>query len=114
MLIKSLDSYKLIPSVDKKLRFFMGIQLWLLNQYLGRITSALDAFEALSLMRSVPVPGGLPESVTGVITSAETGGSIAALRRLCRWWASARVVCDTLRELADDDVSTTTSIMTLI
>ncbi|KAI7882471.1 hypothetical protein K492DRAFT_127596 [Lichtheimia hyalospora FSU 10163] len=97
------DSYKLIPSIEKKLRFFMGIQLWLLNQYNGRITSALDAFEALSLMRSVPVPGGLPESVTGVITSAETGGSIAALRRLCRWWASARVICDTLRELADDD-----------
>lgn len=87
----------------------MGIQLWLLNQYHGRLLSALDAFEALSLMRSVPVPGGLPESVTGVITSAETGGSIAALRRLCRWWASARVIGDTLRELTDDDVSTTTT-----
>ncbi|KAJ8662817.1 hypothetical protein O0I10_000993 [Lichtheimia ornata] len=97
------DTYKLIPSVEKKLRFFMGIQMWLLNQYHGRLLSALDAFEALSLMRSVPVPGGLPESVTGVITSAETGGSIAALRRLCRWWASARVIGDTLRELADDD-----------
>ncbi|KAI9319128.1 TIP-1 family-domain-containing protein [Dichotomocladium elegans] len=98
------DSYKLVQDFGKKVQFFLGIQLNLLNQYSGRITSGLDAFEALSLGRSVPVPGALPESVTGVISSGDLGGSIASLRRLSRWWASARTIYDTLREIADDDI----------
>ncbi|KAI8140844.1 TIP-1 family-domain-containing protein [Fennellomyces sp. T-0311] len=103
-LLKSItDTYKSVPRLDQKLDFFLEIQLGLLNQFLGRLTSALDSFEAMNLIRTVPVPGNLPEAVTGVMTSADYGGPISALKRLSRWWASARLVCRALDECADDD-----------
>lgn len=59
------------------------------------------------MMRAVPVPGGLPDAVTGVVSSTETGGSLAAMKRLGRWWSSARTIQDITREMADEDVSKT-------
>ncbi|KAI9016381.1 TIP-1 family-domain-containing protein [Phycomyces nitens] len=97
------EAYKLVPSLAQKFRFLVEIQLTLLGYYHQRISSALDSFEALSLIRSVPVPGALPDSVTGVMTATETGGTISALRRLYRWWASAHTLAEGIRDWSEDD-----------
>jgi hypothetical protein len=64
----------------------------------------VDSFEALSLIRSVQVPGALPDAVTGVITSTESGGSMSALKKLFRWWASARKLVEVIRDWEEDEV----------
>ncbi|KAG2227648.1 hypothetical protein INT45_004689 [Circinella minor] len=97
------ETYKLIPRLEQKLDFFLEIQLSLLNQFQNRLTSALDSFEALNLIRTVPVPGTLPDAVTGVVSSADSGGSLATLKKLCRWWASARTISNAIDEYAVDD-----------
>ncbi|KAI9255823.1 TIP-1 family-domain-containing protein [Phascolomyces articulosus] len=97
------ETYKSIPRLDQKLDFFLEIQLCLLNQFQNRLTSALDSFETLNLIRSVPVPGTLPDAVVGVMSSADYGGATVALKRLCRWWASARTICNAIDECAVDD-----------
>ncbi|KAL0073951.1 TIP-1 family-domain-containing protein [Phycomyces blakesleeanus] len=97
------EAYRLVPSLQQRFRFLVEIQLTLLGHYHQRIYSALDSFEALSLIRSVPVPGALPESVTGVMTATETGGTISALKRLYRWWASAYTIGEGIRDWSEDD-----------
>lgn len=101
----SLDTYRLLPKFTQKLGFLLKIQLNLLNQYHGRVSSALDSFEALSLIRSVPVPGAIPEAVSGVMTTPDAGGTLVALRRLNRWRASCRYISKNVHDLAEDDVS---------
>ncbi|KAG2179757.1 hypothetical protein INT43_003540 [Umbelopsis isabellina] len=103
-LIESItDSYHLLPLFEQRLRFLMEIQIDLLETYHRRIASAVDSFEALSLIRSVPVPGALPDAVTGVMTSGERSGTTGGLQRLCRWWTSAITVRDRILEWGEDD-----------
>lgn len=90
----------------------MEIQIDLLESYHRRIASAVDSFEALSLIRSVPVPVALPDAVTGVMTSTEKSGTTGGLQRLCRWWASAITVHDRTLEWGEDDVSLVASYST--
>ncbi|KAG2176539.1 hypothetical protein INT44_007202 [Umbelopsis vinacea] len=99
----SSESYRLLPLFEQRLRFLMEIQIDLLESYHRRIASAVDSFEALSLIRSVPVPGALPDAVTGVMTSTEKSGTTGGLQRLCRWWASAITVHDRILEWGEDD-----------
>ncbi|KAI8390071.1 TIP-1 family-domain-containing protein [Blakeslea trispora] len=96
-------AYQLVPGLSQKLMFFVCIQLNLIGQYQKRLSTAIDSFEALSLIRSVPVPGALPEAVTGVMTSNEKDGTISALYRLHRWWTSARSMRDVLKDWNEDD-----------
>lgn len=98
------NTYILVPSLVQKFKFFADIQLDLLGQYQKRLSAAIDSFEALSLIRSVPVPGALPEAVTGVMTASETGGTISALNRLYRWWASARSISDAMKDWTEEEV----------
>lgn len=97
------NAYNLVPNLAQKFKFFVEIQLNLLAQYQRRLSTAIDSFEALSLIRSVPVPGALPESVTGVMTATETGGTVSALHRLYRWWTSARSIHDVLKDWTEDE-----------
>ncbi|RCI04595.1 hypothetical protein CU098_012657, partial [Rhizopus stolonifer] len=96
-------AYQLVPQLSHKLTFFIHVQLNLLGQYHKRLSTAIDSFEALSLIRSVPVPGSLPEAVTGVMTATETGGTVSALHRLHRWWTSARSMRDALKDWNEDE-----------
>ncbi|KAG0767798.1 hypothetical protein G6F62_002876 [Rhizopus arrhizus] len=103
-LLESVTStYSLMPRLDHKLRFFIEIQLGLLSQYHQRLSSAIDSFEALSLIRSVPAPGALPDAVTGVMTASESNGTISALHRLYRWWTSAKSVIEALKDWEEDE-----------
>lgn len=98
-------AYELVPHLAQRFKFFVEIQLSLLGQYQKRLSSAIDSFEALSLIRSVPVPGALPDAVTGVMTANETGGTVSALHRLYRWWTSAKSIIDVLKDWTEDEVS---------
>lgn len=98
------SAYNLVPNLAQKLKFFAEIQLNLLGQYQRRLSTAIDSFEALSIIRSVPVPGALPDAVTGVMTATETGGIVSALHRLYRWWTSARTINDILKDWTEDEV----------
>ncbi|KAI8646514.1 TIP-1 family-domain-containing protein [Parasitella parasitica] len=98
------QAYMLVPNLVQKFKFFADIQLNLLGQYQKRLSTAIDSFEALSLIRSVPVPGALPEAVTGVMTATETGGTLSALNRLYRWWTSARSMSDVLKDWTEEEL----------
>ncbi|KAF7726924.1 hypothetical protein EC973_008219 [Apophysomyces ossiformis] len=97
------ETYKPVPSLVQRLKFFAEIQLSLLDRYHQRISSAVDSFEALSLLRSVPVPGSFPDAVTGLKTANDSAGSLASLGRLCRWWASIRTIGEAIRYMVEDD-----------
>ncbi|GAA5797912.1 hypothetical protein HPULCUR_003308 [Helicostylum pulchrum] len=97
------NAYKLVPNINQRTQFLTQIQLNLLNQYQKRLTTAIDSFEALCLIRSVPVPGALPDSVTGVMTATESGNTVASLNRLYRWWTSARCMTDILKDWNEDE-----------
>lgn len=99
------SAYELVPHLGQKFKFFVEIQLHLLGQYQKRLSSAIDSFEALSLIRSVPVPGALPDAVTGALTATETGGTVSALHRLYRWWTSAKSIIDVLKDWTEDEVT---------
>ena len=98
------SAYSLVPNLGQKFKFFVEIQLHLLGQYQKRLSSAIDSFEALSLIRSVPVPGALPDAVTGVMTATETGGTVSAMNRLYRWWTSAKSTNEVLKDWTEDEV----------
>lgn len=104
-LLESISTtYQLIPTLEHKLKFLVGIQFSLLNQYHQRLSSAIDSFEALSLIRSVPAPGALPDAVTGVMTASESNGTVSALHRLYRWWTSAKSINESLKDWEEDEV----------
>ncbi|KAG1442153.1 hypothetical protein G6F56_011188 [Rhizopus delemar] len=103
-LLESISTtYQLIPTLEHKLKFLVGIQFSLLNQYHQRLSSAIDSFEALSLIRSVPAPGALPDAVTGVMTASESNGTVSALHRLYRWWTSAKSINESLKDWEEDE-----------
>ncbi|KAI8979648.1 TIP-1 family-domain-containing protein [Mycotypha africana] len=97
------NAYQLVSDLEQKLNFFVDIQLDLLGQYQKRISAAIDSFEALSLIRSVPVPGALPEAVTGVMTANEAGGIVTALDRLYKWWTSCRSIIQVLKDWTNEE-----------
>ncbi|KAI9307467.1 TIP-1 family-domain-containing protein [Cunninghamella echinulata] len=98
------DTYKLIPSFLQKFQFFTSIQLSLLVQYYNRLESAIDSFESLSLIRSVQVvPGKLPDAVTGVISTNDSNESISGLKKIYKWWASAKKIIMAIQDWEDDD-----------
>ncbi|CAO3625199.1 unnamed protein product [Cunninghamella blakesleeana] len=98
------DTYKLIPSFLQKFQFFTSIQLSLLIQYYNRIESALNSFESFHSIRSVQVvPGKLPDAVTGVITTNESNGPLSGLKKVYKWWASAKKIMMAMQDWQDDD-----------
>ncbi|KAI8063170.1 TIP-1 family-domain-containing protein [Gongronella butleri] len=97
-----LDTYRLVPHLRAQLHFFVRVQLGLLSLYHERIDAALNSFEARSLIRSVNVPGALPDAVTGVITANEHSGALGVLRKLYRWWASAKRIHDFIKSWQDE------------
>ncbi|KAI9256240.1 TIP-1 family-domain-containing protein [Sporodiniella umbellata] len=96
-------TYQLMSTMEYKLKFLVDIQFNLLGQYHQRLSGAIDSFEALSLIRSVPAPGALPDAVTGVITSSESNGTISALNRLYRWWTSTKSIQEALKDWEEEE-----------
>ncbi|KII93691.1 hypothetical protein PLICRDRAFT_101630 [Plicaturopsis crispa FD-325 SS-3] len=98
------DRYAPLPHPAHRTRFLVSVQLPLLEAYLGRISSSLDAFETLSSAFVRAVPGALGLGVTGGsrVTMAETGAKIDTSRltsgvegtqRLCKALLGAKYLC---------------------
>lgn len=93
-----LDRYSPLPHFLQRTRFLITVQLPLLEQYQGRISSSLDAFETLSsaLVRAVPGAlgvslGGKQEGVVRVDTRKLTQG-VEGVQRLCKALVSAKYI----------------------
>ncbi|KAF7784590.1 hypothetical protein Agabi119p4_755 [Agaricus bisporus var. burnettii] len=87
------DRYSPLPSPLQRIHFLISIQLPILDSYLSRITSSLDAFETLSLAFVRSVPGALNltnkgDGIVNVNTQNLTSG-IEGIQRLCKALLSA-------------------------
>ncbi|KAJ7124750.1 TIP-1 family-domain-containing protein [Mycena crocata] len=90
------DRYSPLPHFAHRTRFLITVQIPLLENYYGRISSSLDAFETLSSAFVRAVPGALAVSLGGkddgtvkVDTRRLTDG-VEGVQRLCKAWLSAR------------------------
>lgn len=94
------DRYKPLPSFFQRLSFLLTIQVPLLDAYLQRIASSVDAIETLSVGIMRAVPGALGEGAGARLTSGvggvqrliKAGLSAKWMAGLCRGW-SEDVVC---------------------
>lgn len=101
-----LDRYSPLPSASQHIDFLISIQLPILESYLTRITSSLDAFETLSLafVRAVPGAlnlGGKGEGTVNVNAQNLVGG-VEGIQRLCKALLSAAHVELALESWAED------------
>ena len=103
------DRYSPLPSQKHRLRFFLSIQLDVLEQYLSRISSSLDAFETLSSALVRAVPGALSsiamgDSSVNVETQRLTTG-IEGAQRLCKALLASKYIQTALQGWGDSMVS---------
>ncbi|KAH9912248.1 RINT-1 family protein [Epithele typhae] len=95
------DRYSPLPEYTHRTRFLIVVQLPLLESYLGRISSSLDAFETLSssLMRAVPgaLGAGDGRGGTGNLTSGVEG-----TQRLCKALVSAKYLAGVMEMWGED------------
>ncbi|KAG9223134.1 hypothetical protein CCMSSC00406_0000177 [Pleurotus cornucopiae] len=91
------DRYSPLPDFAQRTRFLISVQLPLLEHYLGRIASSLDAFESYSSVFSRAVPGALGVALgTGdggvkMDTNSLTSG-VEGAQRLCKALLSAKYI----------------------
>ncbi|KAJ3570874.1 hypothetical protein NP233_g4116 [Leucocoprinus birnbaumii] len=100
------DRYSPLPSASQRIHFLITIQLPVLDSYMGRITSSLDAFETLSLAFVRAVPGALSfgskgEGSINVNTQNLTTG-VEGIQRLCKALLSAAHLEQALESWAED------------
>lgn len=93
------DRYSPLPHFTHRIGFLISAQLPILEKYLARISSSLDAFETLAsaFVRAVPgalgvnIGSGGAEGSVKVDTGRFTAG-IDGVQRLCKALISARFV----------------------
>ncbi|KAJ7275473.1 TIP-1 family-domain-containing protein [Mycena haematopus] len=89
------DRYSPLPHFAQRTRFLINVQIPILENYYGRISASLDAFETLSsaLIRAVPgalsVSLGRDDGSVRVDAHRLTDG-VEGVQRLCKAWLSAR------------------------
>lgn len=101
-----LDRYSPLPSSSQRIHFLSSIQLPVLDSYMSRIVSSLDAFETLSSAFIRAVPGALSlsgkgEGMVNVNTQNMTSG-VEGIQRLCKALLSAAHVELALETWAED------------
>ncbi|KAG5650284.1 hypothetical protein H0H81_012762 [Sphagnurus paluster] len=100
------DRYSPLPRFGQRTRFLLSVQLPILSLYHARITSSLDAFEALSsaFVRTVPGAlnfGGKDEGSIHVDNRGLTSG-VEGVQRLCKALLSAKYVESVMRGWGED------------
>jgi len=100
-LVKSVtNSYRKLRRFSHKARFLIEIQAEIFDQYQGRLSDSLDAYQTITSPLARKLHGVTKEQ------QAELEG-IGGLDRLCRVYASAEHVNTTLKEWSNQDVSIT-------
>lgn len=104
------DRYSPLPDFAQRTRFLISVQLPLLEHYLGRIASSLDAFESYSSVFSRAVPGALGVALgTGdggvkMDTNSLTSG-VEGAQRLCKALLSAKYIESAMEAWGEELVS---------
>lgn len=83
------DRYRPLPQFEQQLPFLVDIQLPLLDSYMSRISSAIDAFESLAFGLMRAVPGSLANVAGEGATSTRLTQGLSGLQRLVRAGVSA-------------------------
>lgn len=91
------DTYQRLRRFSHKMRFVIEIQLEILDQYQGRLSDSLDAYQT--------IVSPLARTIHGVTKEqrAELEG-VGGLESLCKVYGSAEHVLDALRELSNQEV----------
>ncbi|KAF8213543.1 TIP-1 family-domain-containing protein [Mycena galopus ATCC 62051] len=89
------DRYSPLPQFAHRTRFLINVQIPLLENYYGRISASLDAFETLSSAFVRAVPGALSVSLgrddgTVKVDARRLTDGVEGVQRLCKAWLSAR------------------------
>lgn len=98
------DRYSPLPSFRQRTQFLIHVQLPVLELYLSRISSSLDAFETLSSAFVRAVPGALSVDGPKTDTRKLTGG-VEGSQRLCKALLSARYIENAMRAWGEEVVS---------
>ena len=80
----------MVPRFHHRARFLIAIQIPILEQYHTRITSSLDAFEALSSTLMGVVPGALAGQGGPQFDKKRLIDGVEGLQRLLKAFVSAR------------------------
>lgn len=89
------DRYRPLTSFSQRLSFLMNIQISILDQYLNRLQSSIDAFSILSSSIARAVQGASKEEIQSL-------SGIAGLERLCKVYGSASFLEDCTRDWDED------------
>ncbi|KAH0614521.1 uncharacterized protein H6S33_000157 [Morchella sextelata] len=89
------DRYRPLTSFNQRLSFLMNIQISILDQYLNRLQSSIDAFSILSSSIARAVQGTSKEEVQSL-------SGIGGLERLCKVYGSATFLEDCTRDWDED------------
>ena len=84
------DRYQVLPRFHHRARFLIAIQIPILEQYHTRISSSLDAFEALSSTLMRAVPGALAGQAGHQFDRKRLTDGVEGLQRLLKAFVSAR------------------------
>jgi hypothetical protein len=84
------DRYRVVPRFHHRARFLIAIQVPILEQYHTRISSSLDAFEALSSTLMGAVPGALTGQAGHQFDKKRLIDGVEGLQRLLKAFVSAR------------------------
>ena len=100
------DRYRAVPRFHHRARFLIAIQIPILEQYHSRISSSLDAFEALSsnLMRAVP--GALAGQAGHQFDKRRLTDGVEGLQRLLKAFVSAQWITIAMQSWGEMLVST--------
>ncbi|KAJ6519399.1 TIP-1 family-domain-containing protein [Mycena sanguinolenta] len=89
------DRYSPLPHFAQRTRFLINVQIPILENYYGRISASLDAFETLSSAFIRAVPGALSVSLgrddgSVKVDAHRLTDGVEGVQRLCKAWLSAR------------------------
>ncbi|KAF7367286.1 hypothetical protein MSAN_00790600 [Mycena sanguinolenta] len=89
------DHYSPLPHFAQRTRFLINVQIPILENYYGRISASLDAFETLSSAFIRAVPGALTVSLgrddgSVKVDAHRLTDGVEGVQRLCKAWLSAR------------------------
>lgn len=105
------DRYSPLPAFSQRTQFLISVQLPILEHYHSRVSSSLEAFEALSSAFVRAVPGALGVSLGGKedgIVHIDTGrltSGVDGVQRLCKALISAKYIGAAMEKWGEDLVS---------
>jgi hypothetical protein len=100
------DRYRAVPRFHHRVRFLIAIQIPILEQYHSRISSSLDAFEALSSTLMRAVPGALAGQGGHEFDRKRLTDGVEGLQRLLKAFVSARWITIAMQSWGEMVVST--------